>query len=486
MKTTYRWIIVILCMGFVTGILVFAWGSRARAQAAIEHLPERPEMNHLPPAFAKRADLIEQRIRSGTSPVGNLGTLGMLYHANGFPEEAVRVYEGLLDLEPMEARWWHRLAVIIAGYGYLEDAVPLWQEAVELAPDYVPARIRLADAWLKLNRFDEARAVNEAALEVEAGNPYALTGLARIESARGRGERAIAYLEEAAAQSANRVGVDLLAEAYREAGRPRDAIALGRETAMGAFVDIVDPWMDELLAECYDPERLANAGGVAVFRGEMVAGIRLLERATHLAPEDPYIRFQLGEACLQGNQFEQARRHFQRATDLQPTLADAWIRLVSLSLRAGDQAEAARLVFAGMENCPESPAMNMEMARFHESNGRLAAAIARLRKAIALRPNEAAAYLQLARIHFTRNEIDAGIEATEKALEAEPANAAALATLSLYAIQTGDRQSADRYLERVWLQPKVSADQVAQIEAAYEETFGEPPSSGRQPADGHP
>lgn len=478
MKRWILWGLPALIVVAMAGMWLLSSGRGDPARPiALAYLPEQPARGTLPPLFGQRLERAEQAVREDGDVLAAMGTLSALYHANGFLGEAIQVYEGLLELEPGEARWWHRLAVIIAGYGYLEDAVPLWEETVTLRPDYMPARIRLGDAWLKLNRFDEAARVMEETLQVDPENAYALTVLGRVAMARSDEERAIAYLERAVQSSDYRVGADLLADVYGAAGQLREAEALREAATMGAFVDLLDPWMDEMLSECYDPGQIANAGGIAIFRGDPGRGVQLLERAVSLAPDDPFLRYQLGEAASKAGDREKARRHLTRATELKPDLADAWIRLISLSLQEGRQDEAARLVFEGIEHCPDSPAMNIEMARYHESRGSFRSALTRLRKSAELRPNEAAAFLWMARIHFQLENVEAGMEAMREALAAEPGNAAALVSLALYAIQTADEAEAEAFYKRAALQPGIPRSQLEQIRRNFLKQFGRSPEA---------
>src|SRR5690606_8023038 len=125
----------------------------------------------------------------------------------------------LLRFDAENARWPHLLAHMLAGHGRLEEAVPLWRRSTELAPDYVPAHLRLGDALTKLNQPEEARASYLAALEREPGNPYALLGLARVELQTDRLTAARERLQQAvAAQPDFGAAWHLLATVYQRLG----------------------------------------------------------------------------------------------------------------------------------------------------------------------------------------------------------------------------------------------------------------------------
>ena len=106
-------------------------------------------------------------------------------------------YAALERLQSREARWFHLHASILAGFGRVEEAIPLWQRAVALAPDYLPAQIRLGDSLTKANRNAEATRVYEDSLRRVSDNPYALLGLARLDTMHGNWTSARARLEKA-------------------------------------------------------------------------------------------------------------------------------------------------------------------------------------------------------------------------------------------------------------------------------------------------
>mgnify|MGYP005859221749 CR=1 FL=1 len=143
------------------------WAGQVRqGRLLAESVPARPDLAGWPVELVQRVDAAEARLAAGSDPRA-LGALGSLYCANGFLSEAAQCYQGLVELEADEPRWPHRLAHILAGYGRVAEAIPLWRRTLDLAPDYMPARLRLGDALLKDNQTDEAAAVYAAALALE-------------------------------------------------------------------------------------------------------------------------------------------------------------------------------------------------------------------------------------------------------------------------------------------------------------------------------
>jgi len=174
----------------------FLWQTSSQTAALVaKAAPAIPETQ------IKNAELLariqEASTRSNSGEIEGLAELSRLYHANGFTNEAWQCYATLVLADSGEARWPYRFGRILAGYGQLAEATPLFEKTIQLDSKYTPARIRLGDTLLKQNRFSEAEDTYEGTLAIEKENPYALVGLARVAIANENWETARAHLETA-------------------------------------------------------------------------------------------------------------------------------------------------------------------------------------------------------------------------------------------------------------------------------------------------
>ena len=450
---------------------------RVGAQRAIvaAGIPHRPDLRALPAEMPRRVAACERRAQAGPDRIVALGELSRLYHANGFFPEASQCYQGLLQVDAADPHWPYRLAIILAGYGRLDDALPLWRQAVKLAPDYVPARLRLGDTLLKTNQNTEAAKVYGAVLERESRNPYALLGLARIDVDAGRWEAARERLEVVVQQSNFGIGYDLLPTVYEhlcEAGRAEAIRA--RQKASGAFYDVPDPWIDDLVYDCYDTYRISAAAGTADHAGDTRAAIRILERALTLAPDQAVFQYQMAGLYLRVREYSTARRHFERSIELAPDFSDGWAQLTDLLMKLGDPAASDRALADGLAHCPKSPGLHLECGRRLDAAGRFPEAIKEFQDTIRLRPQEADGYVNLAGVYFKLDRIDEGIAEMRKSLQIEPENPIALSTLAFFAIRTGDQAGAREWLRRIRQQPRISPQDREVLEKAFQQQFGLP------------
>ncbi|HYD84445.1 MAG TPA: tetratricopeptide repeat protein, partial [Opitutus sp.] len=343
-------------MAVLIAIGWLGWRAFAARNIAIASIPARPDLSGWSPILAARLQEAEESARGFGNATAGVAELSRLYHANGFLLEASQCYNGLRELESSNARWPHLLASIVAGYGRLDEAKPLLETALRLAPDYIPARLRLAEALLKSNDLIGAAAAYADVLRREPGNPYAELGLARCSIENGDWTGARERLQKAVTGRPDTFGGWALLVAIHEHFGDREALAAARPraAAAGRFREMPDPWLDELTEDCYDPYRLSVAAALTT---DSARARRWIERAIELSPDTGSYHRQLAILLQRTRDYPAARRHFERAAALNPADSDAWAHLVGLLKDMRNPAAADQALANGLAHCPESPAL---------------------------------------------------------------------------------------------------------------------------------
>ncbi len=450
------------------------WQHNRDLSALPAALPPLPAASTLPPELAARLTTAADQVRHGPARLAAFTELASLLHANGHLPEAARCYQALLPIDSANPRWPHRLALIYASFGELSSAVPLWENI--FSAGYTPARLRLGDALLKLGRPTEAARAYSAVLQSDPTNPHALTGLARIDLASGRLPEARTRLEQAAARSNLAIGADLLATVCEQLGDTTRATDLrSRAKSAGAYYDPPDPWADEILADCYDPYRLAVAAGTAAHTGDAALARRLVDRALQLAPTDGTLLLQAALLALRAGDLAAAQSLLERAVATAPRNPDVWAQLVELHTTRGDFTAAARALQSGLTHCPQSPGLRLEFARRLAAAGHTDQAIAQFRESFRLRPEEADPLIEIARLELQREHLEPALAALHQALDVAPEHPVALTTLALHALATGDESSARAWWRRCADQVRIPRDQLAGLRAQFIARFGHPP-----------
>ncbi len=472
----------IVCLVALLACAAFGFSrcATARAQARhawlVERLPVLSGADRLPAEFDRRKEELAARVREDRDALAAFGEIARLCHANGFLSEACDGYQALMTLDPRNPRWPHCRAVIMAGFGRLEEAARLWRRTVELAPDYLPARVRLGDALAKSDQPEEAARVYLAAAGRDARNMYAVLGLARLDIEAGRWAQARERLERVASNTGYELGYDLLPTVYEELGQSRMARAIrGRAKASGAYRDMADPWVDAIIEDSYDTYQVLLAAGMAGRHGDAEAAGRLLRRALVLAPESAAAHFQAAVFQLRRRQYTAAREGFEKCVALDPAFADGWAQLAGLCWEIGDRAGAARAIDEGLRHCPDSPGLRLDRARRRAADGQHEGALADFHAATRLRPNEADAFMDLARLLLQLDREDEAVRALRHALRAEPGYPPALSALTFHAISSGNLAAARERMREVAAQPRIQPDEQGALAAAFRQKFGQSP-----------
>lgn len=470
---------------WIAGILVLAglvaggrWFRQDRASRAVWRAvqPRTPDLEGRPPELRSRIQKCETRLEGWPPDVAALGELSRLYLANGFLREAEHGLRALLQRDPENAHWAHSLAGVMANTGRLEEAIPLWQTVARLAPEYVPAQLKLGEALLKTNRAAEAAAVYREVLGRSRDNPYALLGLARIELDAGHWTAAREPLEKAiAVDPLFSAAHSLLATVATQLGDTGTAERESqRASALGRFKEGPDPWGDELRDECYDVYGLQVIASSIASTGGGREALPPLQRALQLAPGNPQTHRQLGKLYSQLRDWPAARKELETAIALQPTEPAAYLDLVNVDRATNDLPAAFRLLQQGLEKCPKAAGLHYELALALIADKRSEEALIPLQKARELDPDNLTAYQQQAVTYFKMGREVEGAEALRAALERNPNFGPVLLMMARYQIQSGTADTAEDSLARARRAgaPEANLEELAQM---FYRQFGRAP-----------
>jgi tetratricopeptide (TPR) repeat protein len=446
-----------------------------RRSAVLSGLPRRANTGEMASGLATQIAASEELARSYLHAVDGLAALSRLYHANGFYDEAMQCYGALRQLEPREARWPHLEASILAQFGRQDEAVPREEAAVALAPGYIAARLRLGDELLKSNQTSAAARTYAEVLARAPGDPYALLGMAKCEVVGGDWGKARDILGQAISAHPDFVGgLNMMVTVAEHFGDQGEADSLKTVIGQREFTDLPDPWLDDLMEDCFDPYRLSVAATVANFSGDHARAKRLLERAIALAPNRSSFHRELAVLLSNEPDYASARQHLESAVAIAPDDNESWLLLYQLLRQMGENSAADRALAKGIANCPESASLHLERARQLKAAGLSDEAIAEFREGYRLNPSEAGPLVELASVLFAVSRGDEALAALQEALQRQPEQPMALATLTFYYISSGDEASALKWWAHVTRQPRTPQHLLDSLRQAYQKQFGHP------------
>jgi len=445
---------LILLLAGLGALFIPSWRRHqavARVQAG---LPALPEARTMPAMLAQRLAEAHQKA-AGASALEGAAELGRIYHASGYPREAEACWELLRAAQPREARWCYYLADlrrVASDYAGLAD---LLGQTTELAPTYAPAWLQLADVQFKTGQTAEAARGYQMRLGLLPRDPYARLGLARVALQEGQRAQARQLIETLVKETPEfSPGHNLYAEMLAADGATKDADQqrwLGRET--GRFRAADDPWLDELGAWCFNYEQLCIRGTVEFQTKHGDRGKFYFERAIQLRPDALTAYSLLGALHLELNDAAKAREvletGLQRAAGAKPNV----MYFVDLSRAYRDlkqPADAVRVARQGLAGLGQQFELYDALGVSLGESGEGEAAVAALRTAVQLNPDDTNANYNLAVALLKVRNLGDAVAALQRSLVLRPTFPSSLALLAQIEIDSGRWEESARYLHPLY------------------------------------
>jgi serine/threonine protein kinase/Flp pilus assembly protein TadD len=282
-------------------------------------------------AFLRAAALDPRDVSARTS-------LAYIEKQRGRLDEAERRLDEAAALDPASSRLFNLRGLVAVARREHEAAIEWYAKASQLDPKASAPWSNMAWAYRLLGRFDEGLAPAKRALELRPGDPEALKILGNLYFLKG-------MLVEAREAFANVVEM-----------KPRYGLGhynLGRVLeALGETDAAIVEYEAAILLRPRDFQARYNLGNVLLGLERFDEAIEAYRGALADAagrPEEQYIQYNLAEAALHAGDLETARRHFERAAELDPRDPESWASLAAVHERSGRPREAVSMLQKAME-----------------------------------------------------------------------------------------------------------------------------------------
>lgn len=448
-----RWIFVALAVP-VAVAYSSALVARARGQVVIERLPAVPDWASQPPALARAVDESMAALRAVPDGPG-AGSLGELYQANDYYDEAAACYRIALDIDPAEPKWPYLLAYLLVMKGQTGPEIDrLLDRTLELDPQYVPALLRRAENHENAGKLDAALDDYRRCLDTNSRDPYALIGVARIDIDRGQWDAAERCLMDALEADQNFGAAHrLMASVHGHFGsNDEQAQSLERADAAGRFRAPPDPWADAVEVRCFKTDTLLTQAFRAIKTGQTEKAQAIYERTISIDPGDSEAYWRLGTLLLPLRQSARAEALFRKALDLgidDPTRYPiVYNNLGQALLGQGRAAESIEHFEHAIALDPEFDLAHTNLAYVLVQLGRLADAVNHCERAVAINPVSDGAHYNWGIALIKLDDAESAAEHFARALEINPNLATAHYQLGVYLERTGQHELALDHFRR--------------------------------------
>lgn len=433
-------------------------GQQAATPTAKAPAPVQPPPTPLPvPNLDRFAEAVQRQITDARAKVKAnpndpeaVGRLAMLYQAYDLSEAAEMWYRLAIQLEPTRFRWHYLLAHVYSHQGDAEKAVEAFVRAILLQPQYVPAKITLANVLLNSGSFDQALRLVEDARQYDNESPIVGYTAGMIQMARENYAEAAVEFEQVLASHPQYGGVRaVLASAYRELGRTKDADRLLAERAVNKDIPrLSDPERAAAfrLATGYEAELLKGAAYMQ--RHKPAAALEHFEKAIAFEPSDAVARIRKSEAMVSLRRFAEAESLLSALVHEDNKNTDAQLRLADVLLMQ-NKAPQALPIIKDLERLGQDNLTLIGLkARYAMATGNFADAVTHYRILARANPENAHVLLELGNARLLNGEIDNAKRAFLKAMELLPQDPLVMNRMAMAYVEEGDFKTASSWFKR--------------------------------------
>ena len=380
------------------------------------------------------------------------GRLGMVLDTYEQFEAAKICYVRAHRLAPQSFDWAYDLGYVLFKQGQYTQAIETLREALQLKPDYVPAKLKLAESLFSDGQVEAAGKLYAEILQGDSSRAEAYYGLGRVQAGQGNTKAAVASLEKAcelvpqfgAAQFA-------LAGAYRKLGEPEKAAEHFK--LYQANTATSPPMVDPVRAAV---QQLNDGALSHIRRGLALAGMGNLQGAIqqHLEaiqadPKEVQAYINLIQLYARAGENDKAEQAYREAVALNPNRADCYYNYGVLMFQLRQYPEAEQAMKKAIQ-------INPFYAEAHDNLGYLFAmqrqfgeALAEYRKAVGDRPDFRLARFHIGQILVNQDKYAEAIQEFLKILTPVDASTPGyLYALGATYARAGDRPNAVVYMRK--------------------------------------
>jgi tetratricopeptide (TPR) repeat protein len=325
-----------------------------KMKAAIASDPRNPELHdELGSLYAQQKDWphAQQEFAAAArlnpnSPVTHLH-LGLAMRAQG-QVEGLSELTTAAQLDPQNAIIALELGQALAADGHDEQAIPVFQHVLELEPDSAEGDYQLALALQRSNQVRQAIVLLKKVVAAEPNNADAMTNLGMAMCEAQLAKNAVPVLQRATDLAPENVTAHQdLAAAYVQLSQFADAVRELR-TALKLAPDL--------------PQLHYNLGLALKYQDDAAGAIPELETAEKLNPTGAEAPYLLGILYMQAGRYAEASREMNIALKLHPQNADGWATLGSVDEKLNKLPEAAIALGEAIRQDPSQSDAHLTLA----------------------------------------------------------------------------------------------------------------------------
>jgi len=290
--------------------------------------------------------------------------------------------------------------------GKLDDAVPLFEEALKADPTNAFANGRLAHAYAELNQPEKAAPLYQAAVKAAPESLEYTEGYLSSLIILGKMDEATKVMSSANTRFPGNATLSYLSARVADVLDNAKEAEEAYKRAIAADPKIIDAYL--FLSRLFMRFRRFNEAGP------------VLEAGLNQAPDNAAMRVGMGELAMHERNFDRAESEFKKAIELNPYSADAHLGASRVSLERNKFELAATQVEKALQLNPRITGGRLQRGVALWKLGRLDEAITELDIAHEAEPKNTQIVVTLGAVKFDKGDLNGALTHLNAALVAEP------------------------------------------------------------------
>jgi tetratricopeptide (TPR) repeat protein len=416
-------------------------------------LPDLPRLTiaNFRPQIRDQVQKAYDDVKARPKDAESNGRLGMLLQAFSQFESAELCYRRARILDPNRFQWAYYLGLTQSLDGKNEEASRNLRDATRLDPQYLPARLKLAEVLLALGRLDDSQTICHSIVKDNPQVAPAYYWLGRVDSAKGDVQAAIEQYGKAC-QLWPSYGTAHYALALAYQGTGAKAEAQQHMAAYQKYKADGDPQPEDPQLEAVrslDNTALAHLmKGVDLENAGQVDGaITEHEEAVKQDPKLAQAHANLIALYARAGRADKAEAEYRATIGINPNLPQSHYDYGVFLVSQRRYREAEDAFRKALESSPNYAEAHSNLGAMLELRGKSEEAIQQYRAAIDGKPNYRMAHFQLGRLLLMKSRAAEAIAQLSQTLGPEDGDTPrCMYSLGLAYAESGDFASAERYL----------------------------------------
>ena len=343
------------------------------------------------------------------------------FHQQGKLEQAIAIYQQILNINPHHLDALSNLGVAYKKLGRIEEAISCYRQVLQIDEQKVEIWFNLGNTLQQQNQNEEAEHCYREAIRIKADFGYPYFNLAKLLQ-----EQEL-YLEAKENYQQAIKLIPNLASAHTNLGNVLKML--------GDIEGAIIQHQQAIVKQPNYAEAYYNLGNVFRDQTEYQQALTAYQKALQLKPQFAQAWLNIGGVYEKLDQLADACKAISQAIAIQPDYSEAYLSLAKIYQQQGNEQEVVKLLQTACQQQPDDASIVVELAIALQQQNCLSEAISRLESFLQSHPDNALIHCSLGSLYNDIGHYHLSITHLKKAIALEPNSAAAHTNLGYALIQ---------------------------------------------------